>query len=34
LIAPKWGGLKNFEIVSKIEKQLVKKNLWQGKYYR
>jgi radical SAM protein (TIGR01212 family) len=33
LIAPKWGGLKNFQIVSKIEKQLVEKNLWQGKYY-
>ena len=34
LIAPKWNGLKNFEIVAKIDKNLVKKNLWQGKYYR
>jgi len=34
LIAPKWNGLKNFEIVAKIDKNLVKKKLWQGKYYR
>lgn len=33
LIAPKWGGLKNFEIVAKIDKLLVEKNLWQGKNY-
>jgi radical SAM superfamily enzyme len=33
LIAPKWGGLKNFEIVAKIEKKLIEKDLWQGKYY-
>lgn len=32
LIAPKWNGLKNFEIVDKIDKKLVEKNLWQGKY--
>ncbi len=32
LIAPKWKGLKNFEIVDKIDKKLVEKNLWQGKY--
>ncbi|AUP80952.1 TIGR01212 family radical SAM protein [Flavivirga eckloniae] len=32
LIAPKWGGLKNFEIVAKIDKSLKEKNLWQGKY--
>ncbi len=30
LIAPKWN-LKNFEIVAKIDKKLVEKNLWQGK---
>jgi len=28
LIAPKWG-LKNFEIVAKIDKKLIEKNLWQ-----
>ena len=33
LIAPKWGGLKNFEIVAKIEKQLKERNTWQGKRY-
>ncbi|MEX1382795.1 TIGR01212 family radical SAM protein, partial [Lutibacter sp.] len=33
LIAPKWGGLKNFEIVAKIDKCLQDKNLWQGKNY-
>lgn len=32
LIAPKWNGLKNFEIVNKIDKKLVEKNIWQGKY--
>lgn len=31
LIAPKWNGLKNFEMVAKIEKKLIEKNLWQGK---
>ena len=34
LIAPKWNGLKNFEIVAKIDKNLAKEDLWQGKYYR
>lgn len=34
LIAPKWGGLKNFEVVAMIDKKLTEKNLWQGKYYR
>ncbi len=33
LIAPNWGGLKNFEIVAKIDKKLIEKNTWQGKYY-
>ena len=33
LIAPKWNNLKNFEIVAKIDKKLVEKNSWQGKYY-
>lgn len=31
LIAPKWGGLKNFEIVAKIEKRLTERNTWQGR---
>jgi len=33
LIAPNWGGLKNFEVVAKIDKKLVEKDIWQGKYY-
>ncbi len=33
LLAPNWGGLKNFEIVAKIDKKLIEKNIWQGKYY-
>ena len=34
LIAPKWGGLKNFELVSKIDKSMMEKDLWQGKNYK
>jgi radical SAM protein (TIGR01212 family) len=34
LIAPKWGNLKNFEIVAKIDKKLIEKNSWQGKFYK
>ena len=33
LIAPKWNNLKNFEVVAKIDKKLIKKNTWQGKFY-
>ena len=33
LIAPKWGGLKNFEIVSKIIKKFHELNTWQGRIY-
>ncbi len=33
LIAPNWGGLKNFEIVAKIDKKLIEKGAWQGKFY-
>lgn len=33
LIAPKWGKLKNFEIVAKIDKKLKEKDTWQGKNY-
>lgn len=32
LIAPKWG-LKNFEMVAKIDKYLALNNMWQGKNY-
>jgi len=34
LIAPKWNNLKNFEVVAKIDKKLIKKNIWQGKFYQ
>jgi uncharacterized protein len=33
LIAPNWG-LKNFEMVSKIDKRLMEKDLWQGKHFK
>lgn len=33
LIAPKWNGLKNFEIVAKIEKRMAERNIWQGKNF-
>lgn len=33
LIAPSWNGLKNFEIVDKIEKRMKEKSSFQGKYY-
>ncbi len=32
LVAPKWN-LKNFEIVAKIDKKLIEKESWQGKFY-
>jgi len=34
LIAPKWGRLKNYQIVHLIENELVKQDLWQGKSYK
>jgi len=33
LIAPLWNGLKNFEIVDRIEKRLIETGNWQGKKY-
>jgi len=33
LVAPLWDGQKNFEVVAKIDKKLIEKNSWQGKYY-
>ncbi|WP_372745558.1 TIGR01212 family radical SAM protein [Lutibacter sp.] len=34
LVAPKWNNLKNFEVVAKIDKKLIEKNTWQGKFYQ
>ncbi|WP_338356222.1 TIGR01212 family radical SAM protein [Yeosuana marina] len=34
LIAPNWNGLKNFEVVAKIDQELSKRNTWQGKYFK
>ncbi|WP_434036932.1 TIGR01212 family radical SAM protein [Formosa sp. 4Alg 33] len=34
LIAPKWDGLKNFEIVDKIDRKLAERNTWQGQFYK
>jgi uncharacterized protein len=33
LISGKRWGLKNFEIVSKIEKEMILRDTWQGKYF-
>lgn len=33
LVAPKWNGIKNFEMVAKIEKRMAEKNIWQGKNF-
>ena len=33
LIAPKWGRIKNFEIVHKIEKRLKELNTFQGNFF-
>ncbi len=32
LIAPRWG-LKNFEFVSKLEKEMIKQKIFQGKFF-
>nr|WP_302849614.1 radical SAM protein [Polaribacter sp. L3A8] len=34
LIAPKWNGLKNFEMVAKIDKKMIDEDSWQGKNYK
>ena len=34
LIAGKRWGLKNFEIVSKLEKEMNSRNTWQGRLFR
>lgn len=33
LIAPNWSGIKNFEIINRIDSKLIEMNYWQGKYY-
>lgn len=33
LIAPQWNGLKNNEIVARIDKKLVQKETWQGEKF-
>ncbi len=34
VIAPRWGGLKNFEITHMIERRLAQRNTWQGRLFR
>jgi uncharacterized protein len=33
IISPKWNRIKNYEIVSKIEKKLAERDSWQGKKF-
>jgi len=33
IVFPDWKGIKNFEIVHRIEKRLSERNTWQGKYF-
>ncbi len=34
VVAPDWGGLKNFEVVHRIERRLEQRKTWQGKKYK
>ncbi|MGB5988422.1 MAG: TIGR01212 family radical SAM protein [Marinifilaceae bacterium] len=34
IIAPKWGGVKNFEFIAKVEKGLKARDTYQGKLYK
>lgn len=34
IIAPKWGGVKNFEFIAKVEKLLKERDTYQGKLYK
>jgi len=34
IIAPKWGGVKNFEFIAKVEKLLKSRDTYQGKLYK
>ncbi len=33
VISPRWNGLKNFEIISRVQKRMKERNTWQGKFY-
>ncbi len=33
IISPNWGGLKNFELVHRIENKLKARDTWQGKFF-
>lgn len=33
LIAPKWGGIKNYEFVHKLTNKMTELDTWQGKYF-
>ena len=33
LIAPKWNGVKNFEITARVNKYMLENGLWQGKFF-
>ncbi|MDR2824526.1 MAG: TIGR01212 family radical SAM protein [Prevotellaceae bacterium] len=33
LVAPNWGGVKNFEFNDKLEKRMYERNSWQGKNF-
>ncbi len=33
LIAPQWKGVKNFEFANKVNKELIRRDSYQGKYY-
>ena len=34
VIAPKWNGIKKYEITEAIDKNLIEKDMWQGKNYQ
>jgi radical SAM protein (TIGR01212 family) len=34
IISPNWGGLKNFEFVDKLRKEMIKKDSFQGKRFK
>lgn len=34
IVAPQWGGVKNFEFIAKVEKLLKERNTYQGRLYK
>ncbi|MDW5287493.1 hypothetical protein [Formosa sp. PL04] len=32
-LAPQWNGLKNFEVVAKIDRKFIELKIWQGQFY-